>query len=176
MAGHNKWSKIKHKKAATDAQKSKEFGKMAQILTAESKKCGGDRSSPGLKSAIEQAKSVNMGGKNIDRAIERGVGGESDSMEVVTYEAYGPGGCAMVIETLTDNRNRTAAEVRHIVNKHGFSISAPGSASWMFTKKDGRLHPNTTVTLTPEDAEKLEKIIVSLMEQDDVRSVYSNKT
>ena len=175
MAGHNKWSKIKHKKAASDAQKSRVFGRIAQVLTMESRKCGGDRGSPGLKAAIEQAKSANMAAKNIDRAIERGTGANAASLESVTYEAYGPGGCAILIETFTDNRNRTAAEIRHILIKNGCSIGAPGSASWIFKKERGTMKATSVVDLSADDAEKLEKVTSELEESDDVQEVHTNK-
>ena len=175
MSGHNKWSKIKHKKASTDAQKSKIFGKMAQLLTAESKKNNGDRNSPGLKSAIEQAKSVNMPSQNIDRAIERGADADAASFESVTYEAYGPGGCALLIETLTDNRNRTAAEIRHILSLHNTAISAPGSAAWIFARENNTVSPNTTVQVSEEDKEKIKSLVSDLTNQNDTQEVYTNE-
>ena len=175
MSGHNKWSKIKHKKTATDAQKSKLFGKMAQLLTIEAKKCGGDRNSPGLKTIIEKAKSINMPAQNINRAIERG-DSDATTLEKVIYEAYGPGGCALLIETVTDNKNRTAAEIRHTLSKHGISMGAQGSAAWMFTIKNNIVTPKTTVHLTTEDAEKLTSVISDLIEQEDTQEVHTNKS
>ena len=175
MAGHNKWSKIKHKKAGTDAQKSKVFGRLAKLLTVESKQCGGDRSSPALKSAIEQAKAANMPSQNIDRAIERGVGGDAESLEAITYEMYGPGGCAILINTLTDSKNRTAAEIRHIITKNGYTVGTPGSAAWVFTKQGDNVVPNTTVSLSEEDAKKLDTLIAELDEQEDTQEILTNK-
>ena len=173
--GHNRWSKIKHKKTATDAQKSKVFGKIAQLLTVEAKRCGGDRNSPGLKAIIEKAKSINMPAQNITRAIERG-DSDTTALEKVTYEAYGPGGCALLIETVTDNKNRTAAEIRHTLSKHGISMGAQGSAVWMFTVKNNTITPKTTVHLTEEDEEKLTTIISDLMDQEDTQEVHTNKS
>lgn len=175
MAGHNKWSKIKHKKAGTDAQKSKVFGKMAKLLTTESKRCGGNRNDPGLKTAIERAKTVNMPSQNIDRAIERGSTQDADSMQNITYEMYGPGGCAVLIHTLTDNRNRTTAEIRHIITKNGFTIGEQGSASWIFVKQDGTTTPTTTVNLSDEDTRNLEKLLNELNEQEDTQEIHTNK-
>ena len=175
MAGHNKWSKIKHKKAGTDAQKSKVFGRLVKLLTVESRQCGGDRSSPALKSAIEQAKAANMPSQNIDRAIVRGVGGGAESLEAITYEMYGPGGCAILINTLTDNKNRTAAEIRHIITKNGYAVGAPGSAAWVFVKQEGRVVPSTTVTLSEEDGVKLDALVVELDEQEDTQEILTNK-
>ena len=119
MSGHNKWSKIKHKKAATDAQKSKIFSKHAQIISIESRSANGDINSPSLKAAIERAKKDSMPATNIDRAVKKGIGGEAGLLEKVTYEAYGPGGTALIIEGVTDNRNRTAAEIKHLLSKQG---------------------------------------------------------
>ncbi len=175
MAGHNKWSKIKHKKASTDAQKSKIFGKIAKTLTAESKKCGGNKDDLRLKSAIEQAKSVNMPSQNIERAIERGMSADVVSLESVIYEAYGPGGCALLVETLTDNRNRTAAEIRHILSKHNTSIGEPGSALWIFTRKNNTTTPNTTMEISEDDMKKLESMVSDLLDQDDVQEVHTNE-
>ena len=175
MAGHNKWSKIKHKKAGTDAQKSKVFGRLAKLLTVESRGCGGDRSSPALKSAIEQAKAANMPSQNIDRAIARGVGGDADSLEAITYEMYGPGGCAILINTLTDNKNRTAAEIRHIVTKSGYAVGAPGSAAWVFGKQGDQVVPNTTVVLSEEDVGKFDALVAELDEQEDTQDILTNR-
>ena len=175
MAGHNKWSKIKHRKAGTDAQKSKVFGRLVKLLTVESRECGGDRSSPALKSAIEQAKAANMPAKNIDRAIARGVGGGGESLEAITYEMYGPGGCAVLIHTLTDNKNRTAAEIRHIVTKHGYVVGTPGSAAWVFVRQGNGVVPSTTVSLSDEDMQKLDILVADLHGQEDTHEILTNK-
>ena len=176
MAGHNKWSKIKHKKAGTDAQKSKIFGKVAKLLTVESKRCAGNRDDPGLRSAIEKAKSVNMPSQNIERAIERGVGQDAGSLQSILYEMYGPGGCAILIHTLTDSKNRTAAEIRHIVTKHGYTIGGKGSAAWIFAKQGAETVPTTTISLSEEDAEKMEKLLEELNEQEDTQEIQTNST
>ena len=175
MAGHNKWSKIKHKKAGTDAQKSKIFSRLAKLLAVESKKHGGDRNAPAVKSAIEQAKAVNMPAQNIDRAIKRGTEGNTESSEAITYEMYGPGGCAILINTLTDNKNRTAAEIRHIVTKNGYTVGAPGSAAWVFTNQGGNITPNTTVPLSDADVKKLNTLVSDLQEQEDTQEIVTNK-
>ena len=127
MAGHNKWSKIKHKKGAEDAKKSKIFSKLSKLITMESKKANGDTSSPGLATVIETAKKENVPKDTIERAVKKGTDVNTAAMNPVTYEAYGPGGCAIVIEGLTDNNNRTAAEIRHILSKQGgFELAAQG--------------------------------------------------
>ena len=158
MSGHNKWSKIKHKKASTDAKKSKVFSKFAQLLTLESKKTRGNVSAPGLRSVIEQAKSANMPSVNINRAIKKGAGKEAGALEEVTYEAYGPGGSALIIAGLTDNKNRAAAEIKHILSKYSASFASPGAVVWAFEKKDREFIAKTTVSLSDDDKEKLEKL------------------
>jgi len=174
MSGHNKWSKIKHKKAATDAAKSKVFGKMARLITVESKKCGGNTSSPALATAIERAKDVSMPKDNIERAIAKGASSDSGTLDEVTYEAYGPGGVAIVVTALTDNRNRTAPEIKHILTKAGLELAAPGSAAWAFTHSYEGYEANSTVEISDEDGAKLESLIEALDEQDDVQEVYTN--
>lgn len=175
MAGHNKWSKIRHKKAGTDAQKSKIFFRLAKLLTAESKEHNGDRNAPAVRAAIEQAKAANMPSQNIDRAIKRGVESDAEQAEEITYEMYGPGGCAILINTLTDNKNRTAAEIRHIATKNGYAVSAPGSAAWVFGKQGDRIVPNTTVPLSEADTAKLSTLLAELREQEDAQEVVTNK-
>lgn len=173
MAGHNKWSKIKHKKAATDAAKSKLFSKHAAMIALESRKAAGDVSSPGLASAIERAKKDSMPKENIERAVAKGTGGEGGALEEVTFEAYGPGGTAMIITAVTDNNNRTAPEVRHALSRHGFELGTPGSAAWAFTKADEGYTPNSPMDLSEEDGEKLGNLIEALEELDDVQDVYT---
>jgi len=174
MSGHNKWSKIKHKKAATDIKKSKIFSKFTRLLTLESKKSAGNVNSPGLRSVIEQAKVVNMPSSNIERAIKKGGEKEASTLEEVVYEAYGPGGSALIIEGLTDNKNRSSAEIKHLLSKHGASLAGPGAATWAF-EKDGRTwSPETTVQLSPDDKDKLQKLIDELEDNDDIQKVYTN--
>ncbi|NTV44286.1 MAG: hypothetical protein HGA67_01145 [Candidatus Yonathbacteria bacterium] len=174
MSGHNKWSKIKHKKAASDAQKSKIFGKITKLIASESKRVGGDMSAPSLRAVIDKAKEVNMPSDNIDRAVKKGMSADATAMDFVQYEAYGPGGCGIIIEGLTDNKNRTAQEIKHLLSKNGLALAAPGSASWMFTKGDEGLEPTMVVDLSEEDGAKLETILEALEEHDDVQEVYTN--
>jgi YebC/PmpR family DNA-binding regulatory protein len=174
MSGHNKWSKIKHKKAATDAAKSKVFGKIVKLIAAESKACGGDVNAPGLRAAIEKAKAVNMPSDNIDRAVKKGQSADQTAMEVVQYEAYGPGGCGIIITGLTDNKNRTAQEIKHLLSKNGIALAAPGSASWMFENSQEEFIPTTTISLEDADMEKLEKLVEAIEENDDVQEVFTN--
>src|SRR5271154_4828865 len=111
MSGHNKWSKIKRQKGASDVQKSKLFGKLVRYISVESKKAGGNVSSPGLAAAIAKAKASNVPNETIDRAVKKGSTDNSAAMESITYEAYGPGGSALIIEALTDNRNKASQEI-----------------------------------------------------------------
>lgn len=174
MAGHNKWSKIKNKKAVTDAAKSKIFSKMAKLIATASKETKGDVNSPSLRAAIEKAREYNMPADNIERAIKKGSGADAESLESITYEAYGPGGSALIIEALTDSRNRAAQEVKFILSQHGFSLAAPGSAAWAFTKEGREWVPNMTVPLSEEDGKVLEALIGDLEENDEVQDVYTN--
>ncbi|AKM83955.1 TPA: YebC/PmpR family DNA-binding transcriptional regulator [Candidatus Campbellbacteria bacterium] len=174
MSGHNKWSKIKHKKEASDAQKSKIFSKLVKLIQNESKASGGNIDSPSLKSAVEKAKAANMPSDNISRAIKKGAESNSTNMEQVVYEAYGPGGTALIIDGLTDNKNKTAQEIRHILTRNGFSLAATGSASWAFTKTGAEYIPNTMVKISEEDGEKLNKLIEEFEENEDVQEVYTN--
>lgn len=174
MAGHNKWVQIKHKKAATDSKRSKVFGKLARLIAVEAKKAGGNVSSPGLRALIERAKKENMPIDNIDRAVKKGAGGDAGNMEPVLYEAYGPGGCALVITGLTDNNNRTVAEIKHIFTKRGLSLAGQGAAVWAFTKTAEGYEPNTPCPLSDEDGQALADLIEELDEHDDVQGVYTN--
>jgi YebC/PmpR family DNA-binding regulatory protein len=138
MAGHSKWAQIKHKKAATDAKRGQLFTKLARAITVAAREGGGDPDGNfTLAAAIEKAKSYSMPKENIQRAIDRGTGGggAGEEIERVLYEGYGPGGAAIMVEALTDNRNRTGAEVRHAFDKHGGSLGEPGSVAWQFEKK-----------------------------------------
>lgn len=175
MAGHNKYSKIKHKKALTDAKKSKIFSKFSRLLTLESQKAQGNTSSPGLKAVIDRAREVNMPNDSIDRAVKKGIAEKQGSLESITYESYGPGGCAIIIDTLTDNRNKTAQEVKHTLSKNGFTIATPGSATWAFEKKTGEgWIAHTQVSISEEEGVLLEKVIEELEDSDDVQNVYTN--
>lgn len=173
MAGHNKWSKIKRQKEKTDGQKSKIFGKMVKLIQVEAKKANGNVSSPGLKAAIEKAKSMNVPNDNIERAIKKSA--EAGEAEVVVYEAYGPGGCAMIIECLTENKNRANQDVKTILAKNDLSMAGLGAASWAFTHNPGEEWiPTSTIHLSDEDGEKLSKLIDDLEESDEVNDVYTN--
>jgi YebC/PmpR family DNA-binding regulatory protein len=137
MSGHSKWHSIKHKKGAADAKRGKVFTRIIKELTVAARGGGGDPdANPRLRTVIDAAKAVNMPADNIKRAIRRGTGEEPGvSYDEVTYEGYGPGGAAILIDTLTDNKNRTVGELRHLLAKHGGNLGETNSVAWMFDKK-----------------------------------------
>ena len=138
MSGHSKWHSIKHKKAVVDARRGQQFTKLARAVTVAAREGGGDpEGNPALALAIQKARDASMPKDNIERAITKGTGegADADRIETVLYEGYGPGGVALLIEALTDNRNRTGADVRHLLSKHGGSLGEPGSVSYLFDKQ-----------------------------------------
>ena len=136
MSGHSKWATIKRKKAATDAKRGKVFTKLIKELMIATRDGGGDiETNPRLRQAVSTAKTANMPNDNIKRAIQKGTGElEGVSYEEFTYEGYGPGGVALFMEVLTDNKQRTVADIRHAMNKHGGNLGENGSVAWMFEK------------------------------------------
>ena len=176
MSGHNKWAQIKHKKQSTDAAKSRVFSRYARLIALESKKAGGSVSAPGLASAIARAKAMNMPKDNIDRAVAKGASKDSAALEVVIYEAYGPGGVALIVDALTDNKNRTTQEVKHLLSRNGVELSTPGAASWAFTRNpDGSYTPNEPLMdLSENDEEKLGTILDAFDEHEDVQRAFTN--
>lgn len=137
MAGHSKWKQIKHKKAAADAKRGAAFTKLIKEITIAARQGGGDPAgNPRLRSAIDAAKAANMPNDNIDRAVKKGTG-ELDGVhyEEATYEGFGPGGAAILIQVTTDNLNRAVAEIRHVFSRHGGNMGGPNSVAWMFEKK-----------------------------------------
>ena len=138
MAGHSKWAGIKHKKAIVDSRRGKLFTKLARAITVAAKEGGGDVvGNAALALAVQKAKDASMPKDNIERAIAKGTGegADTDALEAVMYEGYGPGGVAILVEALTDNRNRTGSEMRHAFNKHGGNLGEPGSVAYLFDKK-----------------------------------------
>ena len=138
MSGHSKWASIKHKKKATDAKRGALFTKLIRAITVAARDGGGDpNGNPSLALAIQKAKDASMPKDNIERAIAKGTGADNDAaaFETVVYEGYGPAGVAMLVEALTDNRNRTSSEVRHAFTKSGGNLGEPGSVAWIFEKK-----------------------------------------
>jgi YebC/PmpR family DNA-binding regulatory protein len=138
LSGHSKWSSIKHKKGAADAKRGKLFSKLSRSIIVAAKEGGGDPANNiSLQNAIEKAKSYSMPKDNIDRAIAKGSGADADAdaFETIVYEGYGPEGVAMIVEALTDNKNRTAADVRHLFAKHGGNLGATGAVAWQFERR-----------------------------------------
>jgi YebC/PmpR family DNA-binding regulatory protein len=138
MSGHSKWHSIKHKKAVVDARRGQHFTKLARAITVAAREGGGDPDgNPSLALAVQKARDASMPKDNIERAIAKGTGEgiDADNIESVLYEGYGPGGVALLIEALTDNRNRTSADVRHAFNKHGGNLGEPGSVAYLFDKR-----------------------------------------
>ena len=151
MSGHSKWSSIKHKKGITDARRGKIFTKLIKEITVAARMGGGDiNANPRLRTAVQAAKSENMPKDNIERAIKKGTGElEGVNYEESIYEGYGPGGAAVYIESLTDNKNRAVSDIRHILNKAGGNLGANGCVAWMFEKKGYIVVENQSVN---EDA------------------------
>jgi YebC/PmpR family DNA-binding regulatory protein len=178
MSGHSKWSTIKRAKAANDAKRSKIFSKVSRAITVAAKMSGGDPdSNPTLRLAIEKAKEARMPKDNIERAIKNGTGGGNAATEFHEqgYEAYGPSGEAFYIKILTDNKNRTAAEIRNIFSKHGGSLGGPGSTAYIFTPDPE--NPSFLVDITDDtQMGALKRILEDLDDNDDVQDIYFNFT
>lgn len=175
MSGHNKWSQIKQKKGITDAKRSKLFSMLVRSITMEAKNAKGNRDFPSLKSAIQKAKDSNMPIDNIERAITKGFGGGAENFEEVTYEAYGPAGVALVITGVTDNKNRTTPEIKHLLSEHGGNLGGAGSTMWAFSKdNEGNFVPQSTIPLSDSDKEKLESLLEAIDDHDDIKNIYHN--
>ncbi|MFB3906090.1 MAG: YebC/PmpR family DNA-binding transcriptional regulator [Acidobacteriota bacterium] len=175
MSGHSKWHSIKHKKAAADSKRGKIFTKLIKEMSVAARIGGGDPdSNPRLRTAVAAAKAVNMPLDNIKRAIMKGTGElPGQSYEGVTYEGYGPGGAAVMVETLTDNKNRTVAEIRHLFSKHGGNLAETGAVQWMFERKG-----YIVVSKEKADEERLMEIVLEagaedLRSEDSTFAVYT---
>jgi len=183
MAGHSKWAGIKHKKAIVDARRGKLFTKLARAITVAAKEGGGDvEGNPALALAVQKARDASMPKDNIERAIAKGTGegADADALEAVMYEGYGPGGVAILVEALTDNRNRTGSEIRHAFNKHGGNLGEPGSVAYLFDKKgvvvvDGERYTEDdlmpAVDAGAEDIERDEEMFEVITEPSDLAAV-----
>jgi YebC/PmpR family DNA-binding regulatory protein len=163
MSGHSKWATIKHKKGATDAKRGKIFTRLIKEITIAAKTGGGDPDgNPRLRGAIVAAKAENMPADNIKRAIQRGTGElEGVSYEEITYEGYGPGGVALIVDVLTDNKNRAVSEIRHAFSKNGGNLGESNSVSWMFTKKGV-----ITIAKSAASEDKLTEIVLEAGAED----------
>lgn len=181
MSGHSKWSTIKHKKAAQDSKRGKLFGQLSrQIRVAVKDGGGGDPTqNPQLRLAIDKARGANMPNANIDRAIQRGMGKSASgaALQEVVYEGYGPGGVGVMIWVVTDNRNRTGAEIRSALEKSGGSLGSPGSAGYMFelNNDDGEVTVKIPLPVTdPSQRAQVDNLVDRLEEMDDVEMVSTN--
>lgn len=174
MSGHNKWKQIKHKKAKADGARSKIFAKYSRLITQIARDVKGDLNNPRLSVAITKAREFNMPNDTIDRAVKKASEAGGD-LEAITYESYGPGGAALIINVLTPNHNKSAQEVKHILSEHGAALAGIGAALWAFEKDaEGELNPTTTIPLSADDSLALEKLIDALEELEDVQDVYTN--
>lgn len=174
MAGHNKWKQIKERKAKTDGKKSQVFAKYAKLITNEARAAKGNKDAPGLRAAIERARKENMPNDNIDRAIKKATESGGAALEAILYEGYGPGGVALLVEVLTDSRNRASNDLKFLFSEHGGNLASPGAASWAFAKGPEGWTATTTVPLEDADIEKLDKLVEALEGNDDVQEVITN--
>lgn len=174
MSGHNKWSQIKEKKGKEDVKKGKVFTMYAKIISIEAKKANGDKNAPGLKAAIERAKAENVPNDNIDRAIKRGFGEEAVEMEELLYEAYGPAGVAFLMEGITDSKNRTTQEIKHLLSKNGGNLGMQGSVMWAFQKTADGYEAITPMDISDRDKEVVVRLYDLLNEHDDIKNIYTN--
>lgn len=186
MSGHSKWANIKRKKVVTDVQKAKIFSKLVRIIGVAARDKGPDPDkNPSLRLAIEKARQANMPGDNIQRIIKKYSGADNqEKYEEIVFEGYGPGGVALIIETITDSRNRISQEIKHILSSHGGSLAIPGAVIWQFEKQkkesaDGgsffEYSAKYPVAIEdPAAKEKLEALFEALDENEDVQEIHSN--
>ncbi|OGZ32087.1 MAG: hypothetical protein A2V69_01310 [Candidatus Portnoybacteria bacterium RBG_13_40_8] len=177
MSGHSKWANIKTRKEAMDKKKGKVFSKMAKIIEIAARKGGDPGMNPTLRLTIENARSVNMPNDNIERAIKKGTGEDKEGgqLEEMTYEAYGPNGTPLIIEVITDNKNRTISEIKHILNEHGGKLAETGGVRYLFDRTEGEWKPKYSIDITDENLkQQLEKLFGELDDNDDVNEIYSN--
>ena len=174
MSGHSKWAQIKRKKGAEDQKRSKVFSMLVKTIAVEVRQADGDRQAPNVRKAVERAKAANMPNDNIERAIKNAQGSGGSALEAVTYEAYGPGGSALIIEGITDNKNRTSQEIRHLLDKNGGNLSTPGSVIWAFTRTAEGWVAKNEMELDGAGAQALANLIEALAEHEDIKNIYNN--
>jgi len=181
MSGHSKWNNIKNRKGAMDAKKGKVFSEIGKLIRIAVKEGASDdpASNPRLRLVLEKARAANMPKDNIQRALDKGMGRGAEGRQVqeILYEAFGPGGAALIIETVTDNPNKMSSEIKFALSRHGGSLAGPHAAQFLFTKEnvDGSLQftPNMVLPLSEEDALALENLVEAIKEVEDVESVYT---
>lgn len=175
MSGHSKWAQIKYKKAASDAKRGKIFSKLSRAITIAARELGNDpKTNSKLAATIEEARKANMPSDNVDRAIKKASAKESAELKEATYEAYGPGGSAIIITAVTDNANRTTNEIKHLLSEHGAKLGEQGSAMWAFAKDRQSFVAKYPVNLSESDSKKFEDLLSALDDHDDIQEVYSN--
>jgi len=176
MSGHSHSKTIKHRKDAVDAKRGKIFSKMSRLISVAAKDKGGDpETNPKLKLAIEKARGTNMPKDNIEKAIKRGTGQlEGVKMEEFVYEAYGPAGTALIIEGITDNKNRTLAEIKHILSRFSGKLANSGSVKYLFDKKDDDWLAKYPLEIDEKTKRQVGKLLETLDEDEDVQKIYSN--
>lgn len=178
MSGHSKWSQIKHQKGVTDARRGKLFGKLARAISLAARDKGPDTTrNSSLRFAIQKAREVNMPSDNIERAIKKISGADTDTLlQEFVYEAYGPGGTALVITGITDNNNRTSNEIKHLLSKNAGKWANPGSVLWAFEKKESGWipQPYSALELSEAGTQALYSLMEKIDEHDDVQEVYAN--
>jgi len=174
MSGHNKWSKIKHKKGASDQKKGQVFSKLSKIISIAARKGSDPNTNLELKNVIDQAKTVNMPNENIQRAIKRATDKEMAELQTIQIEAVGPQGSAFIIEGITDNTNRTIAEVKSILKSHEIKMVPLNSLVWMFRKDETGLVANIIIGLDENNKNKVENFLEELDDHEDIKIIYSN--
>lgn len=174
MAGHNKWTQIKRQKGVEDAKKSKLFGVLGKNISMEARQSNGDKDAPGLRAAILKARAANMPNENIERAIKSVVENKDNQFTKVTYEAYGPGGVALIIEGATDNNNRTAQEIKHLLSLHDSKIAVPGSVLWAFQKIDDKWRAVNPKKVEGVEQKQITELILALENSHEVERVTTN--
>lgn len=176
MSGHSKWSTIKHKKALTDAKKSKVFSKITSLITIAARRGGDPEKNPTLRTMIEKAREANMPKENIERAIKKGTGEIAGAeLEEVTYGAFGPSGTAILITVITDNKNRTLSEIKKILQEHNTKFAELNSIQWMFHREGADWTPNSPIKIEDESVKKeLNALYEALDDNQDVNEIYDN--
>lgn len=173
MSGHSHWAGIKRKKEVTDKKRGKVFSKLLKAVTAAARSEPNPDFNPRLRTTVQKAKEVNVPLDNIERAIKK-ASEPGAAIEELVMESYGPGGSALLIEALTDSKNRTIAEVKKILSDHGAKWAEPGSVRWAFDEKDGAFIPKFPQELNREDGDKLAELIEAFEEHEDVQEIYTN--
>ncbi|MDP3710433.1 MAG: YebC/PmpR family DNA-binding transcriptional regulator [bacterium] len=176
MSGHSKWSQIKHKKSSTDAKKGQLFSKLVKEITVAAKVGGANPDNNArLRSAIERGKSLGLPKDNIERALQRTSGAEAGiDLQEFTYEILGPGGVFMIVTGITDNKNRSLAEIKKILGMFSAKLTNPGSLIWNFERDGQSFTPKTHVEANPQDREILDKLLELLKEHEDIQEIYTN--